>query len=212
MAEWYRHKTWAKADQDFFFQKLGRARKDGRAQYLRIQALELMYTKQAENVLAAEILLHKILSDFPEDMDEKALVLEYLGEIAQLKGEVDNALSLYLQAITLKDGRPELSIEACLAYAELIVKNKKLDGYAFVEELISSQMGEMPFPIHFYRAYSIMSITSSYRKDREKAIQYSELAEKNANAKVSRFTRHKNLGLVTERDTYLDQLVPEGIK
>jgi hypothetical protein len=32
MAEWYRRKTWAEADEEEFLKKLGRAKRDGRAQ------------------------------------------------------------------------------------------------------------------------------------------------------------------------------------
>jgi len=42
--DWYRCKLWTKAEEEHFFAKLGRARKDGRAQYLRIQAVELVDT------------------------------------------------------------------------------------------------------------------------------------------------------------------------
>ena len=45
MADWYRRKTWTKTDEEEYFAKLGRARKDGRAQYLRVQAIELIETK-----------------------------------------------------------------------------------------------------------------------------------------------------------------------
>jgi hypothetical protein len=42
MSDWYRQKTWSKSQEEYFFQKLGRARKDGRAQYLKVQAIELI--------------------------------------------------------------------------------------------------------------------------------------------------------------------------
>ena len=45
MAEWYRRKSWTKTDEEEFFAKLARARKDGRAQYLKIQAIELVETE-----------------------------------------------------------------------------------------------------------------------------------------------------------------------
>jgi hypothetical protein len=45
MKDWYRRKTSTKVDEEEFFTKLGRARKDGRAQYLNIQAIELVETR-----------------------------------------------------------------------------------------------------------------------------------------------------------------------
>ena len=44
MSDWYRQKSWAKIEEEYFFTKLGRARKEGRAQYLKIQAIELVET------------------------------------------------------------------------------------------------------------------------------------------------------------------------
>ena len=48
MADWFRRKAWTKTDEEEFFTKLNRARKDGRAQYLKIQAIELVQTKDKE--------------------------------------------------------------------------------------------------------------------------------------------------------------------
>ena len=39
MSDWFRKKTWAKDDEEHFFTKLSRSRKNGRAQYLKIQAI-----------------------------------------------------------------------------------------------------------------------------------------------------------------------------
>ena len=36
MNKWFRRKTWTQKDETEFFVKLNRARKDGRAQYLKI--------------------------------------------------------------------------------------------------------------------------------------------------------------------------------
>lgn len=57
MTDWYRRKTWTKRDEEEYFNKLGRARKEGRAQYLRVQAMELVETKEKNLLSVAEILL-----------------------------------------------------------------------------------------------------------------------------------------------------------
>lgn len=81
--EWYRHKTWTKADEEEFFKRLGRARKDGRAQYLKIQALELIYTGKPKLLIVAESLLKKILTDFPDDRLERSQTYNSLGTISK---------------------------------------------------------------------------------------------------------------------------------
>ena len=65
--DWYRRKTWTSTDKEEFFTKLGRARKDGRAQYLKIQAIELVETKNKKLLEVAEMLLNKMLT-FPSGL------------------------------------------------------------------------------------------------------------------------------------------------
>ncbi|CAN5727370.1 hypothetical protein BH10BAC3_BH10BAC3_05480 [soil metagenome] len=85
MKDWYRRKTWTKADEEEFFAKLGRARKDGRPQYLGVQASELIKTKGNAQLTAAEILLNKILTDYPDNQIEKSQTYNSLGEIYKLR-------------------------------------------------------------------------------------------------------------------------------
>jgi len=68
MADWYRRKTWTQTDEDEYYAKLGRAREHGRAQYLRIQAFELIETKDKKLLTVAERLLNQILRDYPNNI------------------------------------------------------------------------------------------------------------------------------------------------
>ena len=86
MAEWYRRKTWSKDNETQFFSKLTRAKEHNRPQYLRIQAVELLETKQPENIEAARLLLEKVLIEYPENKIEKSGVLYSLGKVFQHKG------------------------------------------------------------------------------------------------------------------------------
>ena len=81
MIDWYRRKTWTKADEEEYFTKLGRARKDGRAQYLRIQAIELVETKDSKLLDVAESLILKLFSDYPDDEFERSSSLKTLGHL-----------------------------------------------------------------------------------------------------------------------------------
>jgi hypothetical protein len=67
MKDWYRRTTWTEKDEEEFFAKLRRARKDGRAQYLKLQALELVNTRKRTLLKVAETLLKKILEEYPDD-------------------------------------------------------------------------------------------------------------------------------------------------
>ena len=70
ITEWYRRKTWTKKDEEEYFAKLGRARKDGRAQYLKIQAIEFVRTNDPKLLDVAETLLKKLFADYPDDQFE----------------------------------------------------------------------------------------------------------------------------------------------
>jgi hypothetical protein len=74
MTDWYRRKTWTATDEEEYFAKLARARKDGPAQYLRVQAIELIETKDKNLLSAAATLLNKILTDFPDNRIEKKVM------------------------------------------------------------------------------------------------------------------------------------------
>ena len=86
MTDWYRKTTWTKEDEEYFFAKLARARKDGRAQYLKLQAATLIGTKDLALMGIAEMLLLKLLSDYPDNRIEKSISLKLLGDIYMFRG------------------------------------------------------------------------------------------------------------------------------
>ena len=99
MADWYRRKTWTKTDEQEFFAKLARARKDGRAQYLKIQAIELVETEDKTLLKVAETLLNKMLTEYPDDNFEKGSALHTLGVIYKLNDNYELAIDFYKQAL-----------------------------------------------------------------------------------------------------------------
>ena len=139
MTDWFRRKAWTKMDEEEFFIKLGRARKDSRPQYLKIQAIELVSTKNKDLLKVAESLLNKLLTEYPSILLER---------------------------------QPNLL-----------------------------------FPIDKYKVNSILSIINKFNGKEEKATLYAELAEQNANKETSGLRYHKNLGVVTDRENWLDKLV-----
>ena len=207
MADWFRRKTWIKDDESEFYSKLTRARANNRAQYLRIQAVVLLKTEQPENIEAAKSLLEKILTDYPENILDKSSTLYLLGEVFQYKGEKGNALNCYRQAVDFEAEYPNTQTNAFLSYSEMIVKGKQEEYYDFVENLISSKIATLMFPIMKYKAYSILSVIYKHKKDMEMAKYFADLAEQNATAENSGFRYHKDLGLVEKRDVDLDRLV-----
>lgn len=207
MTDWYRRKTWTNIDEDEFFAKLGRARKDGRAQYLKIQAVELVSTKNIELLKVAKTLLKKMLAEYPNDNFNKGSALHTLGNIYRQLDDYDIAIDFYKQALDFELIYPNVRTQAYLDYSELIIKTGKIEKYNEVEKILLDRYEGLLFPIERYKVNSIMSIINKEKNRMDKAKHYAELAEKNATSEISELQYHKNLGVVKERENWLDKLV-----
>lgn len=206
MKDWFRRKTWTNTDEEEFFAKLKRARNDGRAQYLKIQAIELVETRKDELLDVAEVLLNKVLAEYPEDKSQKSSVLQTLGDIYKLRGNYEKALDYYGQSLDFEKIYPRVITSSYLDFSELVVKTANRSLYETTEALLETKLEDQFFPVVKYKMYSILSIINHENGNLEKAKHYSDLAEKNANAETSGLRYHKFLGVVTERDSWLDKL------
>lgn len=207
MTEWYRRQTWTKTDEEEFFAKLGRARKDGRAQYLKIQAIELVATKKKDLLTVAESLLKRMLTEFPDDNFNKGSALHTLGDICKLTDNFNEAIDYYKQAIDFEEIYPNVQTNAYLDYSELIVKTGTVNQYDLVEKILLERIPTLLFPVTKYKSYSILSVINNYKNKPEQSRKYADLADQNASAETSGLRYHKYLGVVKERDSWLDRLI-----
>ncbi len=211
MADWYRRKTWTKTDEEEYFAKLGRARKDGRAQYLRIQAYELIETKDKKLLTVAERLLNKILTDYPDNNFERSSTYNHLGEIYKIRGDYENALRYFQKSLDFEKEYPNVITTSYLDFAETAVRAEKTELYNQVYKLLTDKVNELglKFPTQNYIMYSILSVISGYNGNLEQSKIYAELAEQNATAQTNTLwnPRKKKIGVVKKRKTWLDRLV-----
>lgn len=210
MRDWYRRKTWTKTDEEEFFTKLARARKGGQAQYLKIQAIELVATKDRQLLMVAESLLKKMLDEFPDDNFNKSSAFQTLGNIHRLNDNFEEAIKYYKKAIDFEKIYPNVKTNSYLDYSELIIKTGKADQYDFVESILLKELPGQIFPVLRYKTYSILSVINSYKNNTEQARHFAELADKNANEETSGLRYHKYLGVVKDRDSWLDNLIRGG--
>jgi tetratricopeptide (TPR) repeat protein len=208
MSDWYRRKTWTENDEIEFFAKLNRARKDGRAQYLKIQAIELLETKNGNLINVAENLLNKYFEDFPEDNFNKSSCLGKLGEIYSLRNDYLKAIEYLKKAIEFEKVFPNVTTQATIKLSEIVIENNIVSEYKYVEEIlmmkINSKSG-LTFNNEKYIVYSILSIINNENGNEKIAKEYAEIAEQNANLESSGLTYHKKLGIVTKRNSILDE-------
>lgn len=207
MIDWYRRKTWTKTDEEEFFAKLSRARNDGRAQYLKIQAIELVATKDKKLLKIAETLLNKMLTEYPDDNFNKGSALHTLGNIYRELEEEKTAIDYYKKALDFEIVYPNVKTQAYLDYSELIIKTNKTSSFGELEKILLERQPKLLFPIEKYKVNSILSIINKFNGNKELANLYAGLAEQNATVEISGLRYHKNLGVVKERETWLDQLL-----
>ncbi len=204
---WFRKKSWTSEDKIHFFSKLKRAREYNRAQYIRVQAVELIETNKIELLEVAESLLIKMLTEYPDDKFNRASAFDSLGDIYKKQNKLEKAISYYKKALDFENEYPSVKTQSYLSYAELIVKNKMTDKFDVVKTVILERFDTILFPIEKYKAASILSII--YKKEQldNLALKYSEIAEQHANKETSGLRYHSDLGIVTKRLSWLDKLV-----
>ena len=205
--EWYRRKSWTKKDKEEFFTNLNRARKYNRAQYLKVQAIELIDANNPKLLEIAKSLLIQILEEYPEENNEISSALNSLGDIYRKQNNSEKALTYYKKSIDFEEVYPNVRTESYLTYSELIIKSQQTDKYTFVKELILKHFNSLIFPIEKYKTASILSIIYKKENDFKSAALYKNIAEENANKENSGLQYHKYLGVVNERDKWLDKLV-----
>jgi tetratricopeptide (TPR) repeat protein len=207
MSDWFRKKTWAKDDEEHFFTKLSRARKNGRAQYLKIQAIELLYTKDNKLLNIAKELLQKVLDDYPDNNLEKSSVYKTFGDIFLLEKNLEKAIEYYRKAIDFEKVYPNVKTNSDIIYSELIIKNKLTNEYLNVEKILEEKISGLLFPIDKYKVFSMLAILNYYNSNIQTAKEYALLANENAQAETSGLRYHKHLGIVSERDDFFDRII-----
>lgn len=120
--EWYRCESWTRAEEEHFYLKLGRARRDGRAQYLRIQAFHLAECGDFRLLDVAESLVNRMLTDFPDKRVEKSRTRCQLGAMYRIRKNNERALRYFKEAIDIEKGFPNVISGAQLNFAECVEK------------------------------------------------------------------------------------------
>lgn len=148
-----------------------------------------------------------MLAEYPDDDFEKGSALHTLGDIYKLNDNYELAIDFYKQALDFEAIYPNVITQAYLDYSELVIKTGKENLFDELEKLLLDRYSELTFPIEKYKVNSILSIINAKKGRQEQAEKYADIAEQFATAEISGFRYHKYLGIVKERDTWLDKLV-----
>lgn len=205
--DWFRRKTWTQNDEEEFFAKLKRARKEGRPQYLKIQGIELIEIKDEKLLYVAEMLLNKVLTDYPDDNFNKSSTLHSLGVIYKLRNDLDKALHYYKESLDFEKIYPNVITQSYIDFSELVVKTKKEEYYDYVEDILEKKFPFESFPVSKYKIALLLAYLNKVKNHDKKTKHYLDIAEENANAETSGLRYHKHLGLVKERNSWLEKLL-----
>lgn len=205
--DWYRRTTWTKNDEKEFFEKLNRARKYNHHQYLKVQAIELIDTLDDNFLDTAEFLLKKALKDYPDERIGTSQCYNSLGTIYERKGDVSKALKYYKKSLAFEESFPNVITNTYLDYSELVVKNKLVEEYNNVIQLLIPKVELSIFPLAKYIMASCLAAIFESQEKIEEALKYKEIAEINAAKETTELRYHKKLRVVKKRTSWLDKLL-----
>jgi len=203
--EWYRKKTWTKDDESEFFAKLQRARKDGRAQYLMLQAYALSETDNKELWAVALNLIQKYFDEYSDDQFEKSGAYGTVGKIYCKMGEYDLALESYKKAVEQEKAYPGVRTGAFLDFSQLAIHQNRTDLFDDIEAVLLDNIEECGFPSSKYIECEALSTIYKHKNDLERANYYKILAEETANDDDSCLVYYRKFGHGENRDEILEK-------
>jgi len=204
--EWYRSASWSGNDRELFEQKLARAHRATRPQYLRLKALALLETSDADRRAAGVSLLERALREYPENRVETAAAHSALARYCEEMGAAERAAEHYRQTLRMQEGT-NVFHGAELRLAELIVREDLADRYDEAEALLDRVLEAGPiFKSEQFRYSVARSRLASRRGDDDEAAAFAlgalELWQQNE--PVSPY--HPDVGLIRADEATLTEL------
>ena len=203
--DWFRRKTWTETDQQEFYARLNRSRgQSNKAQYLRIQAVELVEVGTEQAMHAAMGLLELLFAKYPEPGEISGACL-CMGECCEALGRLDDAVSWYRKALEQQRVFPNLQTNAQLYFAMLVAEERKRDKY---EEAISflGEWGSLDaFPVMVFQECCARALIHFDREEKTEAREWARRALEAADKTHSGYRNHPGLGLVGEKSVGLVQ-------
>lgn len=190
--EWFRSGEWTEDARLDFEERLSRARRSGRAQYLRIKALALIDANQPK---AAETLLRRVVDEYPDDWLQGAASHEHLGNIRRAASDLDGSAREYRAAITKSPTLNGTTGEVHLALGEAILEADSTN-YAEVVRLLAEARPHLTLNSSLFRWSVLKARVALVDGDRATAREAAKPALA-LTAASSQFSRHPTVGRPT---------------
>lgn len=197
--DWFRRKSWTELDSSEFFDRLKRSRGPAnKAQYLRIQAVELLDVGTKEAALAAISLLRLLLQEYPVQ-GEIAPAYSCMGECQELLAQWDEAVSSYRKALHQQRVFPNLQTNAQLRFAQVVALQRRSADYGEALSYLEEWSCLSDFPVMVFMECSARAMIHHDRSEKEQACVWAHRALDAAERTHSGFRYHAKLGLAGEK-------------
>jgi hypothetical protein len=196
MADWFRKSSWTVADEEDFWAHLNRARPNGRAQYLRIQAFYLASTGDPKMRKVATELLDRLISDFPDSIELSSAYAQR-ASISASEGDSKRAIDDYRAAIVREAKYPNMRSYAWLEFSWLVATNGLSAHYNEVLGVLKDREADAMFPVDHFRLNAVRGIIAKDRGQEVEARNFASESLRQSKRVESGFTRHPLVGLVT---------------
>jgi tetratricopeptide (TPR) repeat protein len=192
--DWYRKETWSNTDREEFNTRLRRARKNNRAEYLRIQACHLA---EADLHSAALELLENCLNDYPENTQATAVHFQCAECLAAI-GDFEAAIAAFCESLDAERNRPNIRTNAWLSYPFFVMEHELEDRYEEAAEILKEFYSdeELSFPVEKYEFFAVTALLADHSGDAETARLLATTALAEAEEQHSGFRYHPKVGLV----------------
>lgn len=217
--DWFRNKTWNNEIKNRFEEKLSRSRgAHNKAQYLRIQATNLLDSLNEDLQIVGVTLMERLFQDFPTEYLETISGKEQLGDYYFRKGDLTKAETFYRQVTDhykLKN-RSGTSGVADIKLVETMLALDQTDKYPAAYQLLTDDFkrtgGSFSMSMNANRFfYSRVAAELCYRLGKKSEAKiFADNALELAKITEPQFSRHKTVGLVTASKQMLERLAVIG--
>jgi tetratricopeptide (TPR) repeat protein len=191
--DWYRRTSWSDADEQDFFERLGKSRSTlHQSQYLRLQAVTLVETKQPRLIRVALRLLERLFAEYP-DPSQLAAGHLHAAECYEKLGDFPRATEQFRRALEAQALPQAPDVGVTLAFPWFVARHGLSDLYD--EALRTLNKADVVFPVQIFREAAVRAIVADDRGDQPSAAQHARRALDAAGLKRSPFG-HPSVGLV----------------
>jgi tetratricopeptide (TPR) repeat protein len=191
--EWFRKTTWSSKDQEDFERRFSRSRRTSRAQYLRIQALHLA---QSGEHAAALVLLSRMLSEYPDRVQEAAAHLQCAQSLIAI-GQHADAIDAFRAALATERSLPNVRTNAWLEFAWYVADRKLAHYYREALGVLDERARDEAFPVQRFRSATARTLIEFALGNLTLARESARVALAAAAERHSGMAKHPTLGLVS---------------